>query len=238
VGARCVSIGRAQGDIRLFQEGPDRWRLQSAYADYPLQLPMIGYHNAWNAAASAVALGCLNVPLSTALALFKDLPQVPGRLECCSERPMCYVDYAHTPQALATVQTALRQQYPDKKLITVFGCGGDRDHGKRAAMGTVAAASDIVIVCNDNPRSEDPQLIADMICSGQRCAQNAQSLSEQQRFLVLLDREQAIRQAFQLADEHTVILVAGKGHETEQIIGAETHHWDDRAFIRGLGAQH
>lgn len=236
VGARCVSIGRAQGDIRLFQEGPDRWRLQSAYADYPLQLPMIGYHNAWNAAAAAVVLGAVDVPLSAALARLQDLPQVPGRLERCSDAPLCYVDYAHTPQALQTVQNALRQQYPDKKLITVFGCGGDRDHDKRAAMGTVAAAADMIIICNDNPRSEDPQSIAEMICGSHPLAASATELDASRRFLIQLDREQAIRTAFELADADSVILVAGKGHETQQTIADQCIDWDDRVFIRSLGA--
>ena len=243
VGGRCVSIGRTRGDIRLFQEssadtqGLSRWRLESTYADYPLHLPMIGYHNAWNAAASALALESLGIPLSSALALFSDAPIVPGRLEQCSTKPLCFVDYAHTAQALDTVQKALRQEFPNKKLITVFGCGGDRDHDKRAAMGTIAATAKSIIVCNDNPRSEDPMTIAREICGEHACAADAAGLDDEHRFLIELDREQAIRTAFALADEETVILVAGKGHETKQIIGQQAYDWDDRAFIRSLSEQ-
>lgn len=238
VGGRCVSIGYTRGDIRLFQEetqdGTQQWRLRSQYADYPLQLPMIGYHNAWNAAAAAVALGALELPLSPLLAACRDLPQVPGRLELCQQDPTIYVDYAHTPQALATAIHAIRQAHPGKKLITVFGCGGDRDHDKRAAMGTVATAADFSIICNDNPRSEDPLQIAQAICAGQHLASSIKELSSETPFFIELDREQAIRAAVSIANEDSVILVAGKGHEEYQVIGAQRLPWNDVKFIRHL----
>ena len=238
VGGRCVSIGYTRGDIRLFQEeaqdGVQQWRLRSQYADYPLQLPMIGYHNAWNAAAAAVALGALELPLSPLLAECRHLPQVPGRLELCQQKPAVYVDYAHTPQALDTAIKAIRQTHPGKRLITVFGCGGDRDHDKRAAMGTIATTADFSIICNDNPRSEDPLQIAQAICAGQQVAASIEELSSTRPFFIELDREQAIRAAMSLADSDSVILVAGKGHEDYQIIGKQRLPWNDAAFIRNL----
>ena len=241
VGGRCVSIGCTRGDIRLFQEGAQngvqQWRLRSQYADYPLQIPMIGYHNAWNAAAAAVALGALALPLSPLLAACRELPQVPGRLELCQDQPATYVDYAHTPQALATAIQALRQSHPGKKIINVFGCGGDRDHDKRAAMGTVAATADFSIICNDNPRSENPADIAHAICGSHAVADSIDQLHDDVKFHVQLDRGLAIKAAMELADADSVILVAGKGHEQYQIIGDQRLPWNDCEFIRGLAAQ-
>jgi UDP-N-acetylmuramoyl-L-alanyl-D-glutamate--2,6-diaminopimelate ligase len=129
------------------------------------------------------------------------------------------VDYAHTPDALENVLRAARET-TRRKLIVVFGCGGDRDPGKRAEMGAIASRiSDRVIVTSDNPRSEDPMRIAQAIAAG---------ISAD----IIIDRRAAIRRAIFDAVAGDTVIVAGKGHETYQIVGDETHPFDDRDEVR------
>ncbi|NRA37930.1 MAG: UDP-N-acetylmuramoyl-L-alanyl-D-glutamate--2,6-diaminopimelate ligase [Planctomycetes bacterium] len=234
VGVQCVSIGCVQGDIRLFQEGAQQWRVFSPYADMPLELPLMGKHNAWNALAAAVAVGALGIPLSTALLRLADVPLMPGRMELCSESPRCYVDYAHTAHALQTVLDACREACPKNKIHLIFGCGGDRDHGKRAAMGTVATSADFIYVTNDNPRSEDPQKIAQAICGTHACATSVDEFSAEKKFLIELDRAAAIESAITHAGPDDIVLIAGKGHECEQVIGDQHIQWHDAQFVRQL----
>jgi UDP-N-acetylmuramoyl-L-alanyl-D-glutamate--2,6-diaminopimelate ligase len=130
------------------------------------------------------------------------------------------VDYAHTPDALENVLTAVRET-TRRKLILVFGCGGDRDAGKRAQMGEVGARlADRVIVTSDNPRSEDPLAIAESIAI------------DLERTEIVLDRRAAIRRAIDEAQAGDTVVVAGKGHETYQIVGDETRPFDDREEVR------
>jgi UDP-N-acetylmuramoyl-L-alanyl-D-glutamate--2,6-diaminopimelate ligase len=136
---------------------------------------------------------------------------------------LAIVDYAHTPDALAKALKALRA-HAGGRVLVVFGCGGDRDTGKRALMGRAAEQlADRVIVTDDNPRSEDPDRIVGMILSG---------LGSPARVLVERDRARAIRIAISEAGPRDVVLVAGKGHEDYQLVGAERRHWSDREFLQ------
>jgi UDP-N-acetylmuramoyl-L-alanyl-D-glutamate--2,6-diaminopimelate ligase len=154
---------------------------------------------------------------------------VPGRLERVDGgRPFTVlVDYAHTPDALVHALTTARElAAPDGRVAVVFGCGGDRDAGKRPEMGAAAAAADFVVVTNDNPRSEDPRAIADAAVAGVRAA-GAEPVVE-------LDRRAAIGAAIAWAEPGDVVLVAGKGHESGQTIGDETFPFDDRTVARSI----
>jgi UDP-N-acetylmuramoyl-L-alanyl-D-glutamate--2,6-diaminopimelate ligase len=150
---------------------------------------------------------------------------VPGRMERIGAFGVdAIVDYAHTPDALENVLRAARET-AKRKLIVVFGCGGDRDPGKRAEMGAIASRiADRVIVTSDNPRSEDPMLIAHAIADGIRAD-------------IVLDRRRAIRRAVNEAVAGDVVVVAGKGHEAYQIVGGETLPFDDRDEVRAAFAE-
>jgi len=153
------------------------------------------------------------------------LANVPGRLERVGARGVnVFVDYAHSDDALTRALAALRP-LTTGRLITVFGCGGDRDQGKRPLMGEAAArGSDAVIVTSDNPRTEDPKAIIDAILPGL-----AKGRATAQ---VEADRRKAIDLAIGMAKPGDVVLLAGKGHEDYQIIGATKHHFDDREEAR------
>jgi UDP-N-acetylmuramoyl-L-alanyl-D-glutamate--2,6-diaminopimelate ligase len=149
-----------------------------------------------------------------------------GRMEIidCGQSFHVAVDYAHTPDGLNKVLTTLREFSP-QKLITVFGCGGDRDRTKRPQMGAIAASfSDTCIVTSDNPRTEDPQQIISDVLSGAHQG-NAECIVE-------VDRRKAIEQALALAGAGDFVLIAGKGHETYQIFKDRTIHFDDREVVR------
>jgi UDP-N-acetylmuramoyl-L-alanyl-D-glutamate--2,6-diaminopimelate ligase len=159
------------------------------------------------------------VELRRAIAAAATIPQVPGRLERVPGKRnfQAYVDYAHTPDALQNVLRSVRQIAP-ARIITVFGCGGDRDRSKRPLMASAAELlSDHVIVTSDNPRSEDPMAILREVEKGFRGTS----------YEVYAQREAAIRRAVELAGPEDVILVAGKGHEDYQEIGGVKHPFDD-----------
>jgi UDP-N-acetylmuramyl-tripeptide synthetase len=149
---------------------------------------------------------------------------IPGRFERVVKGKdfHVFVDYAHTPDALAHLLEAANA-LKRGRIITVFGCGGDRDRGKRPKMGRVVEEnSDITIVTSDNPRSEDPVAIIDDIQTGLRGTDH----------VVIPDRREAIYRAVELAAENDIVLIAGKGHEDYQILGDETIHFDDREVAR------
>ena len=134
-----------------------------------------------------------------------------------------FVDYAHTPDALKNVLTALKE-LPHRRLITVFGCGGDRDKSKRPLMGAIAAElSDLVYLTSDNPRSEDPQKIIEEIQSG--------IPADSPKLTVICDRATAIAEALKNALPGDTVLIAGKGHENYQEINGVKHHFDDREQV-------
>jgi len=209
-------------DLELSLEG-SRFTLTTPRGSCPVLLPLLGKHNVANAlaaAAAALALGCDLAAVAAGLAHAQPLP---GRLERVPlDAPFAvFVDYAHTPDALEKVLTTLRS-LTSGRLIVVFGCGGDRDPGKRPLMGQVVARlADVPIVTSDNPRSEDPGAIIAQILEGMEPSPNP-------RTLVLPDRRDAIAAALRLAEPGSVVLLAGKGHEEVQIFADRTVPFSDR----------
>ncbi|MGJ8676476.1 MAG: UDP-N-acetylmuramoyl-L-alanyl-D-glutamate--2,6-diaminopimelate ligase [Akkermansiaceae bacterium] len=188
--------------------------------EYLVHTPYIGKFNVMNCAAAMAACIAAGVKPREAVKALADAPQVPGRMEKVGARDgaSLFVDYAHTPDALVKACAALRELNP-RKLITVFGCGGDRDNTKRPMMGKAASeGSDVCIVTSDNPRSEDPNKIIADITKGMKSG----------NYDVIVDRDEAIQTAVNISQEGDIILVAGKGHETYQEIAGKLVSFDDR----------
>lgn len=201
--------------------GGSVYRMNIAGKELTINSQLIGSYNVSNALASVTALHALGFDLSQIAKTFPNVRAVPGRLELVAKSEVsAFVDYAHTPDALIAAQESLRELKP-KRLITVFGCGGDRDRGKRPLMGSaVLAGSDYAILTSDNPRSEDPLAIIDDVLPAFVDARIAKE--------VIPDRQKAISRAIQIAEPGDFILVAGKGHEDYQEIKGIKHHFDDR----------
>jgi UDP-N-acetylmuramoyl-L-alanyl-D-glutamate--2,6-diaminopimelate ligase len=222
-----------QGEVH---QGLDGIRARVLCPAGPLELssPLTGGHNLENLLA-AVAVGCaLELPLEAIRAGLAACARVPGRLERvpAAGGPAVFVDYAHTDDALRNVLGALRP-LTRGRLWTIFGCGGDRDRGKRPLMGAaVARGADVAVVTSDNPRTEDPDAIIAQILPGleregfARC-ELAELDGRSRAFAVLPDRRAAIRGALALARPEDVVLLAGKGHENYQIVGTVKHDFDD-----------
>lgn len=188
--------------------------------DYLVRSPYIGHFNIYNCTAALAACCAVGIKPRDAVRALADAPQVPGRMENVGSRDgaTLFVDYAHTPDALENACAAMRELRPNR-LITVFGCGGDRDRTKRSLMGKAAAAgSDLCIITSDNPRSEDPSQIIRDIEKGMIG----------KRYESIPDRMEAIQTAVNISQEGDVILVAGKGHETYQEIAGNKIDFDDR----------
>ena len=184
-----------------------------------VRLPLIGRFNVFNSVAALAAVNSMGYNLREAVANLAQAPQVPGRLQSVgSQRNFrVFVDDAHTPDALENVLKTLRGLNP-RRIITVFGCGGDRDATKRPLMGAaVESLSDRMIITSDNPRSEDPEKILSDIEKGMRG----------QAYTKIVDREEAISLAIEIARDGDIILIAGKGHEDYQIFADRTIQFDD-----------
>jgi UDP-N-acetylmuramoyl-L-alanyl-D-glutamate--2,6-diaminopimelate ligase len=204
-----------------------RWRQTS---------PLLGAVNAHNVlAAAALALALLLEP-ETIRETLAACHGAPGRLEKVGEDPMVLVDYAHTPEALAGALAGARSLGP-ARLLVAFGCGGDRDPGKRAIMGQVAGAgADLILLTSDNPRTEEPGAILAGIEAGLAPMNLARFEAGELKaadwrpggYLVLEDRRAAIGEAVRLLGPGDILLIAGKGHEDYQIIGRRKIHLDDR----------
>jgi UDP-N-acetylmuramoyl-L-alanyl-D-glutamate--2,6-diaminopimelate ligase len=223
---------------RFHREGLEA-RLLTPQGELEIASRLVGPYNLSNIlAACAAALG-LGLSPETVMRGVASLAGVPGRLERFGPPggPHIFVDYAHTPAALAQVLAAL-QTLGFARLITVFGCGGDRYRGKRPLMGQAAAeVSDLVVITSDNPRSEDPlAIIAEIEAGLAELGSPRLSLPQARRgergYLVAPDRREAIRLAVQLAAPDDGVLVAGKGHEDYQIVGHERRHFDDREEVQ------
>jgi UDP-N-acetylmuramoyl-L-alanyl-D-glutamate--2,6-diaminopimelate ligase len=197
-----------------------------------LESPLVGEHNLENLLLVLGVVEALGLDARLAAAALASAPSVPGRLERCDEPTdelPVLVDYAHTPDALARALAAVRPLVKGR-LICVFGCGGDRDPGKRPVMGrVVAAGADYAVVTNDNPRSEAPEKIATAIEAGLR--------ERGGKYEVELERATAIERAVLTAEPGDVVLIAGKGHEDYQIIGSDRRHFDDREQARAALAK-
>jgi UDP-N-acetylmuramoyl-L-alanyl-D-glutamate--2,6-diaminopimelate ligase len=222
-GLKLVSVGEKGETIKLVSRlaDPDgqKLKLSCAGRSYDVTLPLAGAFQASNALVAAGLAIALGDEAAVVFAALKHLKGAPGRLEkvaiAKSGAPI-YVDYAHTPDALQTVLTALRP-HATGKLTAIFGCGGDRDKGKRPLMGQAAAAfADRVIVTDDNPRSEDPAVIRAEALAG--CPQ-AEEIG---------DRAKAIRAGIEGLQAGDMLVIAGKGHETGQTVKGKVHPFSDR----------
>ncbi len=192
--------------------------------------PLIGKHNLANVLGVLGASHALGLNLKRVASLLSSIHGAPGRLERVAQsegRPNIFVDYAHSPDALKNVLSALRELRGEGpgRIITVFGCGGDRDRGKRPLMAIAASeASDVTVATSDNPRTENPQSIIDEIEVGIDKYRTS--------YFRDADRRSAIYYALSTATPEDLVLIAGKGHETYQIIGTEQFPFDDRQVIR------
>ena len=207
------------------QFGPrgSEWVLALGADRQRVRLPLIGDFNVINALGAAAAAWALGVPSRRIAERLSSLPQVPGRLEILADQPTVLRDYAHTPDALERALSAVRP-FTRGRLIVVFGCGGDRDKGKRPQMGAIAErGAHLAIVTSDNPRTEDPEAILDDIEAG---------MSRPHERIV--DRQAAIERALSLAQSDDVVVLAGKGHETYQVRGTTKYPFDEKIIVNEL----
>ena len=203
-----------------------RWRGD----DLTLHSPLVGRFNVENLAAALAAGLALGYDPADCVDALAGIDQVPGRLERfpLPGGGLAVVDYAHTHDALAAVLGACQELQP-RRLSVVFGCGGDRDRGKRPLMAAVAArGADTVWITSDNPRSEDPAAICDDIATAYHALDDRRAT----RCEVIVDRRTAIATALDAAGEGDVVVIAGKGHEDYQLVGDEVRHLDDRQIVR------
>ncbi len=218
----------ADADVRAiavrYSPRGSEWTLAAHGETHAVSLPLIGDFNVANALAAAGAAVALGMPAGAVAAALSTLPQVPGRLEMLYDRPLILRDYAHTPDALERALHAVRP-FTRGRLLVVFGCGGDRDRGKRPEMGRIAQAlADVAIVTSDNPRTEDPERILDDIEAGMTPGAHER----------VEDRRAAIERAIALAGDRDVVLLAGKGHETYQIRGTERLPFDEQEIVNEI----
>lgn len=211
------------------------FHVDSPYGSTDISLRMVGKFNVYNALAAIAATLLEGIALEDIKASLESIPGVEGRVEAVEEGQdfAVIVDYAHSPDGLENVLKTVNE-FAKGRVICVFGCGGDRDRTKRPIMGRIAAQyADHVIVTSDNPRTEDPELILKDIKVGLE----EENVSSEQ-YELIIDRREAIQKAIEMASHEDVVLIAGKGHETYQLIGTAVHDFDDRVVakeaIRGL----
>jgi len=226
---RCMTYGMGvQADFRAVDPRSDHrgttFQLEARGRSFLVRTPLLGTFNIYNALAALAAGNALGINLRESIGNLTDVPQVPGRLEnVSSQRPFqVFIDYAHTPDALEKALNTLRELEP-KRIITVFGCGGDRDREKRPLMGaTVESSSDYAIVTSDNPRGEDPAAITRDIERGMKAGRHA----------VVHDRAEAISTAISAAEPGDIVLIAGKGHEDYQEVAGDRMPFQDSRVAR------
>ncbi len=215
--------------------------VRTPVGDIAVRSPLVGHYNVPNILAAVGAAVSLDIDREAIARGISSMMAVPGRMEKVDEG-QCFgvvVDYAHTEGSLIALLSAVRG-LAKARVITLFGCGGDRDRTKRPKMGAAAlAGSDVVIVTSDNPRTEDPAAIISEIESGMTAASKASSAAVltkgaagRKQYLVIADRHAAIETAIALAEPGDVVVLAGKGHEDYQIIGTTKTHFDDREVAR------
>ena len=226
-GVRRVSFGTGPDamvratDLRMGSEGSS-FQLHIGDRAVDARTPLLGEFNVSNALAAAALAWSLNEAFEEIVSRLASAPQVPGRMErLYSKGYLILRDYAHTPDALGRAVNAARQ-LTSGKLVVLFGCGGDRDQKKRAMMGRIAArGADLVVVTSDNPRTEDPDRIIDDIEEG----------IDGHEHLRITDRREAIERVMGLLCEGDCLLLAGKGHETYQVVGTERRPFDERQIV-------
>jgi UDP-N-acetylmuramoyl-L-alanyl-D-glutamate--2,6-diaminopimelate ligase len=229
---RTVRFGGGAGadvrasDVACMPTG-SRFRLALDDTTHDVTLPLLGDFNVANALAAAACAWALGVRGDVIASRLASMPQVPGRLEIVHERPTVLRDYAHTPDALERAIHAVRP-FVGGRLIVVFGCGGDRDRGKRPVMGRIAAErADLAIATSDNPRTEDPERILDDIEAGMGSVRHER----------IEDRRDAIARALEVAAPGDIVLLAGKGHETYQVRGTTRLPFDERRIVAEIISQ-
>lgn len=229
-GARVIRYGtRLDADIeaedlRVEATGSE-WKLVTPDGRAGVRLPLMGMFNVANALAAAAAAWAAGLDTEAIAGELSAAPQIPGRMETLATQPVLIVrDYAHTPDALERALEALRPSVPGR-LIVVFGCGGDRDPGKRTLMGRIGVSgSDLALITSDNPRTEDPEsIIRDTV-----------SDLEPGDWEAIVDRQSAITRALSVATEGNAILLAGKGHESYQEIDGERQPFDEAEIVKSL----
>jgi len=230
--AACLTFGLdSRADVQAinpqFLKGKIDFTLAFQSSTYPFSVPFVGRYNLSNI-LSAIALGLsIGMPMEQIAAIFSHAPQIPGRMERIENALgiELVVDFAHTEDALVNAMSCLKEA-SGGRLITVFGCGGERDATKRPKMGSAAESySDCVVVTSDNPRAEDPSTIASQVVSG---------MKKKSSVIIETDRRLAIQKAIEIADPGDTVLIAGKGHETTQIFAHQTLEFDDRAIARSI----
>lgn len=225
-----LSYGFEEGaSVRGLQPVTDahgsRMLVQSPWGETEIRLQLIGRFNLYNALAAFAASAALGIPLPLIAKALAEMPCVPGRLEAVpnTKGKRVFVDYAHTDDALCNVLETLRE-ITAGRLVVIFGCGGNRDKGKRPLMGQVASRlADYSILTNDNPRHEIPEKIAAEIAAG---------FDSERKYEIILDRHQAIARGLELVGRKDILLVAGKGHETYQEFNGAIVPFDDREAVR------
>ena len=229
---RRVTFGEREGsDVSARKVVVDgigaRFDLITPTGSAAARLPLLGRFNVTNALGVAACAWGMGVPVEAIVERLATAPQVPGRMERIAERPCTILrDYSHKPDALERALESVRP-LTSGRIILVFGAGGDRDRGKRAPMGEIAVRlADVAIVTSDNPRTEDPERILDEVESGMQAKPHHRRT----------DRREAIALALELARPGDTVMLAGKGHETYQIVGTEKQPFDERSIVRELGA--
>jgi UDP-N-acetylmuramoyl-L-alanyl-D-glutamate--2,6-diaminopimelate ligase len=227
--AKPITYGLGVGaDFRAVDPRSDvhgtQYKLEAKGRQYLVRLPLIGRFNVYNSLAALAAASALGLELRAAVQALANAPQVPGRLERVPARRNfgVYVDYAHTDDALTNVLGTLRELGP-RRLIVVFGCGGDRDRAKRPLMARAAEQlADYAILTSDNPRSEAPERILTDMTAGLRGSAHE----------IIVDRREAIYRAIALAEANDIVLIAGKGHENYQEVNGTRTPFDDVSVAR------
>ena len=208
-------------NIQLWNQGVSA-RVHTPWGEHDLNAAMLGRFNLENLLSVIAVLGVQGYPLNKVIEAVADLETVPGRMQRFGggDKPLVLVDYAHTPDAISSVLSSLRE-HGARKLGCIYGCGGDRDKGKRPEMTRAAVAgADYAVLTSDNPRTESPEaIIADAL--------EGVSVKEQARIEVIVDRGEAIARAVSAAEVGDILVVAGKGHEDYQEINGVRHHFDD-----------
>lgn len=205
------------------------FQLDSFWGSRQVNLKLVGKFNVYNALAALGAAICEGIDVQEAVRSLERISGVPGRVEPVNAgQPFAViVDYAHTPDGLENVLRVVKE-LADRRVICVFGCGGDRDRAKRPIMGRIAAQyADAVIVTSDNPRTEDPYVILQHIETGLQAA-----AVPREKYVLIADRRAAIEKAVEMASPGDVVLIAGKGHETYQLIGGVSYDFDDRLVAK------
>ena len=224
-----VQGGVRWADTEFRRDGiAGRWHTPWGSRDFLLP-GLFGEFSLYNAAAALAACCALEMPLADVVDAMAELPSVAGRMQRIAAAPAVFVDYAHTPDALAAALAAAKAHGVGGRIVAVFGCGGERDRGKRPAMAAVAeSGADVVFVTSDNPRNEDPQGIIDDVMAGFRAPAAVHRI---------VDRREAIAAALAAAGPEDVVLLAGKGHERTQDAGGAKQPFDDAEVARELLAQ-